>query len=199
MWKGNIPGIYTSWHEFNSQIKGYEGALYKTFNNRPEADIAYNSSPDNYVNEDNKSIFKTLRTYAPEVEGNSISIYSVSSNNPGLMEYRGVYTATGDELFRFGPTYGTDNIGDFLAIIHGLAYIKQIGWDIPIYTENQNAIKWIEAKKCNTKLKVEPKSIDILEHVFRAEYWLLNNVSTSPILKWNNQLWGDNPALFERK
>lgn len=42
------------------------------------------------------------------------------------MEYRGVYVRTGQELFRIGPyPDGTNNVGEFLALVHALALLKK--------------------------------------------------------------------------
>ena len=47
------------------------------------------------------------------------------SGNPGPMEYRGVDMRTGKQIFHFGPIQGTNNIGEFLAIVHALALMEQ--------------------------------------------------------------------------
>ena len=52
---------------------------------------------------------------------NCLAVDAACSGNPGPMEYRGVYLLTGQEVFHFGPVYGTNNIGEFLAIVHALA------------------------------------------------------------------------------
>lgn len=204
VWEGVNPGIYTTWTECQLQIKGYEGAIYKSFNTRPEADIAYNTPPTEYINQastrkSNSINLDDIDNFPKDVALNSISIDAACSGNPGMMEYRGVYTATGQELFRFGPIWGTNNIGEFLAIVHGLAYIKQNGWDIPLYTDSTNAIKWVDAKQCNTKLHVDPKSLEVHELIIRAQFWLLNNIFTTQILKWDTSKWGEIPADFGRK
>lgn len=42
------------------------------------------------------------------------------------MEYRGVDTKTRKQIFIQGPfEEGTNNIGEFLAIVHGLALLKK--------------------------------------------------------------------------
>ena len=45
------------------------------------------------------------------------AVDAACSGNPGPMEYRGIDLATGAEIFHFGPVHGTNNIGEFLAIV----------------------------------------------------------------------------------
>lgn len=115
------------------------------------------------------------------------------------MEYRGVYTGNNQELFKFGPIWGTNNIGEFLAIVHALALSKQNKWDMPIYSDSRNAIAWVKNKKCNTKLVKNIKTVAVYELINRAEKWLKNNTYSTQIIKWNTQKWGEIPADFGRK
>ena len=108
------------------------------------------------------------------------------------MEYRGVHVASRQEIFHFGPVYGTNNIGEFLAIVHGLALLKQKGFDMPIYSDSVNAISWIKQKKCKTKLPREPKTEELFKLIERAEKWLRENTYTTKILKWETKQWGRN-------
>lgn len=202
VWKGVNPGIYTNWTDCQLQTKGYEGALYKSFPTRSEAEKAYNSSPYSYFST-NKSTSgpatPTQGVLPAEVLENSICVDAACSGNPGPMEYRGVYTATGQQLFHYGPTEGTNNIGEFLALVHGLAYLKQNNWDMPIYSDSVNAIKWIKLKKCRTKMARNKKTEVVHNLIERAEYWLQNNSYTTTIIKWDTQKWGEIPADFGRK
>jgi len=55
----------------------------------------------------------------------SISVDAACAGNPGILEYQGVNTATKEVLFKRGPfPVGTVNLGEFLAIVHGLSYLK---------------------------------------------------------------------------
>ena len=85
-----------------------------------------------------------------EVKANAWAVDAACSGNPGPMEYRGVYLLTGQEIFHFGPVYGTNNIGEFLAIVHALALMKQKGLQMTIYSDSRNALGWVNQKKCKT-------------------------------------------------
>ncbi|MEG2946773.1 MAG: RNase H family protein, partial [Bacteroidales bacterium] len=130
----------------------------------------------------------------------SIAVDAACSGNPGPMEYRGVYVRTGEEIFRVGPLQGgTNNIGEFLALVHGLSLLKLKGSPLPIYTDSVNAMSWIKQKKCKTKLERTPKNEKIFELIERAERWLQTNTFTTRIYKWETKEWGEIPADFGRK
>ena len=130
----------------------------------------------------------------------SLAVDAACSGNPGDMEYRGVYTATGQEIFHIGPLKkGTNNVGEFLALVHGLALLKQKGSNLPIYSDSRNAISWVKKKKCKTLLEREPVNEQIFDLIERAEKWLNTNTYTTTILKWETSVWGEIPADFGRK
>jgi ribonuclease HI len=116
------------------------------------------------------------------------------------MEYRGVDTKTKKQLFFQGPfEEGTNNIGEFLAIVHGLALLKKTKSDKIIYTDSKTAISWVKNKKCNTKLKRSEKNKPVFDLVDRAIHWLKTNTYNTVIVKWETKAWGEIPADFGRK
>lgn len=202
VWKGVSPGIYTSWTECLLQIKGYKGALYKSFATLQEAEKALNSPAHLYLHpdEDKGNNQDNVIVGLPEdFDRNALAVDAACSGNPGAMEYRGVYLLTGQEIFHYGPVYGTNNIGEFLAIVHALALCKQKNISIPIYSDSRNALKWVKEKKCKTTLDRDSRTEDLFSMIKRAEEWLKNNTFTSPLLKWETNKWGEIPADFGRK
>ncbi len=217
VWHGVTPGIYTSWTECKAQVNGCEGAIYKVFSTREEAEEAYNSSPYIYITRAKKATKTQSRTTgdAPsspptnrtdtvlplplEVQAEAVAVDAACSGNPGPMEYRGVYLRTGQVIFHFGPMHGTNNIGEFLAIVHALALMKQKGVNMPIYSDSRNAILWVKQKKCKTKLERTAHTEELYQLIERAERWLKENRYTTPILKWETTRWGEVPADFGRK
>ena len=111
----------------------------------------------------------------------------------------GVHVASRQQVFHFGPMYGTNNIGEFLAIVHGLALLKQKGFDMPIYSDSANAINWVKQKKCKTKLPRDPKTEELFQLIERAEKWLRENTYSTPILKWETRQWGEIPRRLRKK
>lgn len=201
VWEGVTPGVYTSWTDCQLQIKGYEGAKYKSFDTREKAERALATSSYAYIgkNAKKKSEKVSSETLPACVIDNSLAVDAACSGNPGPMEYRGVHIASRQEVFHFGPTKGTNNIGEFLAIVHGLALLKQKGFDMPIYSDSVNAISWVRQKKCKTKLSRTAETEELFKLIERAEKWLRENTYTTRILKWETKEWGEIPADFGRK
>lgn len=201
VWFGNPPGIFDSWKTCQKAIQGIKGAQYKSFESRADAVKAFNGEYRDYVGKTTKkTMSQEERVLYGEPDLYSISVDAASSGNPGLMEYRGVDTQTHKQLFHQGPfQQGTNNIGEFLALVHGLAYLKKIGSDRKIYSDSKIAIGWIKRKSCNTKLKRTAKNQKLFELIHRAETWLKTNTYTTQILKWETKAWGEIPADFGRK
>lgn len=202
VWEGKKPGIYYSWKDCKAMTDGYAGAKYKSFDTFAKAKLAYNGDYNDFKGTSGKK--RVLSAEEKEKYGHpnlySIAVDAASSGNPGVMEYRGVDTQTVKQLFHHGPfKQGTNNIGEFLALVHGLAYLKKIGSDRLIYSDSRIAIGWVKKKKCNTKLKENARNKDVIALVKRAEQWLKNNTYTTTIVKWETKVWGEIPADFGRK
>ena len=196
VWKGVQPGIYKSWTDCRLQVQGYEGAIYKSFDTMDEAESALNGSHYRFIGAKAKKKKVDFPPYLTE----SLAVDAACSGNPGDMEYRGVYVGTGQELFHIGPMkQGTNNIGEFLALVHGLAYFKKNGCLMPIYTDSHNAMLWVKQKKCKTKLVQTAVNAPIFNLIERAEKWLRENDYTTQIFKWETADWGEIPADFGRK
>lgn len=199
VWHGVEPGIYDNWNACVAQVKGVEGAIYKSFGSREEAERAYTSSPYNYIGKQAAARKETARTWGNEVQKHALAVDAACSGNPGPMEYRGVYLAENREIFHFGPMQGTNNIGEFLAIVHGLALLDKAGQQMPIYSDSRTAISWVRQKKCKTKLERTPTTEPLFALIERAEKWLHTHTYSTPILKWETERWGEVPADFGRK
>lgn len=202
VWKGVKPGVYSSWDECKAQVFGFEKATYKSFSTLEEAEIAFNENPWKHLNTKGTEKSKIKKDISSEINiiSESIAVDAACSGNPGLMEYRGVLVSNGEQIFHKGPwENGTNNIGEFLAIVHALADQFNKGENLPIYSDSINAIKWVEKKKCNTTLKQNDRNKEIFEMIGRAEKWLNSHTWTNKILKWNTRSWGEIPADFGRK
>jgi ribonuclease HI len=197
VWAGRETGIFSDWEDCKKQVQGYEGAKYKGFPTQEAAKLAYNNSYWEFVGNKPKPVIRGL---PQEGFRDSIAVDAACSGNPGLMEYRGVDIQTGEELFRQGPyEEGTNNVGEFLALVHGMALLKRQREERIIYSDSRNAILWVKQKKCKTKLKQTQRNKAIFELIARAEKWLDENTYTAPILKWETKEWGEIPADFGRK
>lgn len=189
VWNGREPGVYESWDECRSQIHGFKGASYKAYKNisREKAEELFRSGGSAIL--------------ATDVHPDGIAVDASSRGNPGKMEYRGVVVETKDEVFR-SQIYpkGTNNMGEFLAIVHAMALMEKLGYYQPIYSDSKVALLWVANKKCKSNL-VHDASTDLLwRHIHRAEQWLeAHDLSRYQILKWDTRSMGEIPADFGRK
>ena len=201
VWKGHKTGVFEKWSECQLQIKNFQGAQYKSFATKATAVKAFEGLYEDYI-EKNKAK-KGIPKRGDQIEGtnlNSISVDAASSGNPGVMEYRGVDTQTKALLFHKGPFQkATNNIGEFLALVHGLALLKNQESQVMLYTDSVTAMSWVRKKKCNTKLKRTKENQAVFVLIDRAEQWLQNNTFTTKVVKWDTKSWGEIPADFGRK
>ena len=209
VWQGRETGIYDSWDACEAQVKGV-AAKYKGFATRAEAEKAFNSLPEEYLKkrtaDKGKTTMLSNHSICPEemikqgVKLPALAVDAACSGNPGKMEFQGVIADTGTQVFHRGPYVGgTNNIGEFLAIVLGLAYLKQKNLPWALYSDSKTAISWIKQKKCKTNIEWTTKNQDLLLAVRAAEKWLLENTWTTPIYKWDTEHWGEIPADFGRK
>ncbi len=201
VWQGKRPGIYDNWVVAEEQIKGVEGAKYKSYEIESEAIKAYSEKAEKHIYGNAKVLEKpniNLNIGQPIRE--SISVDAACAGNPGRLEYQGVETISKKPIFRMGPfPEGTVNLGEFLAIVHGIALLQKHNSDLPIYSDSRTAIAWVRNKKIKTNLERNSKNKELFELVDRALVWLNTNSYANKILKWETEFWGENPADFGRK
>ena len=201
VWKGAAPGVYESWAECQAQINGFPGAQYKSFENAAAAQAAFAAGPPRFpkARQFRKDITLPPAGPAPlNIDG--ICVDAACSGNPGPMEYQGLSLKDKTQVFHKKFPLGTNNIGEFLAIVHALAYLQKRGQhNVPIYSDSAIAIKWVAGKKCKTTLPSNERTKELLELVDRAESWLEENKFSNPVLKWHTERWGEIPADFGRK
>lgn len=202
VWKGRETGIFESWEECKQQIDGFTDAKYKSFPSRELAEQALNSNEKEFIG---KNYFKkTLTTEEIKVIGkpilNSVSVDAAWNTSNGIMEYQGVETDSKKLLFKMGPFEdGTNNVGEYLALVHALALLKRNNDKRPIYSDSKIAIGWVKRNKMKTKLERTEKNKKLFELLDRAMIWLSNNRFENEILKWETKAWGEIPADFGRK
>lgn len=219
VWKGRTPGVYDNWEACKKEVEGFQGALYKGFPDLGSAEAAYAKGFAGFEKTENGTpkCSTTEREVKRKTDKNELSVFiavdAACSGNPGKMEYQGVFVdfgtqpATTTTLFK-SPVFenGTNNIGEFLAIVHALAWQKQKRTLYPIYSDSVNAQKWVREKKCKTKLQPNAKNEYLFELIGRAEKWLRENDDwmrenslSIPVLKWKTEIWGEIPADYGRK
>ena len=202
VWRGLKPGIYKTWNDCQKQIHGFEGAKYKGFKKYETAMEAFEKGPEDYWGKD---FFETTLTKEQlDKIGHpikkSVSVDAAWNGGTLEMEYQGVMTDSGEVLFHKGPfPDATNNIGEFLAIVHALAYLKKQDSDLPIYSDSRNAIGWVKDKQHRSRLEKTGHNKELFALLERAVTWLRNNSYPNKLLKWETKAWGENPADFGRK
>ena len=215
VWQGKRPGIYTDWETCKAQVVGVQGAQYKSFDTMAEAESAlrmpYSSVVAStaraaasagtpsvlFVDENGMTALRPGTENPPALD--ALAVDAACSGNPGVMEYQGVYIPTRTRVFHYKHPKGTNNIGEFLALVHGLSYLKKHGLKQLIYTDSVNAMSWVRQRQCKSKLPVDAATADLWDYVHRAENWLKQNTFTTEIRKWDTDHWGEIPADFGRK
>jgi len=204
VWEGKQRGIYTSWNNCKKQIDGFIGAKYKSFKTEELAKKAFQGNYFDFIGKDihETTLSKEELTKIGKPITNSIAVDG-ACNHKGDAEYQGVYTDTKTLLFKQGPFKGgSNNLMEFLALIHGLAWLKKNKLDLPLYSDSRTAIGWVWKKAIKTTIKKTKENKEIFDLVDRGIDWLKKNpemISNKYILKWETKAWGEIPADFGRK
>ena len=174
---------------------GFKDARYKGFSDHAGARDAFERGPQ---------ATGSWRAHASSGSGpkpgTGWAVDAACSGNPGIMEYRGVELATGQELFHKGPfPLATNNIGEFLAIVHALSMLSGKKEKIAVYSDSGTAIGWVKNGKARSKLPRNEKTERIWNLLERAEDWLRQHPASPSLLKWHTSVWGEIPADFGRK
>ncbi|MGN0235474.1 MAG: viroplasmin family protein [Paludibacteraceae bacterium] len=212
VWQGKQTGVFTSWADCEAQVKGVEGAKYKSFPTRAEAEAALAGEPPVWRKKGSgNEVSRKLSGCKIKPVLPALAVDAACSGNPGVMEFRGVAVTPSDpnsqtmtcqtaEVFHRGPfPEGTNNIGEFLAIVLGLAYLKSHNLPWVLYSDSRTALAWLKKKHAQTKLKCTPANQPLFEMLLKAEEWLRDNTYTTAVLKWDTDHWGEIPADFGRK
>lgn len=214
VWIGKHPGVYDTWDDAREQVENFPGAKYKAFSSSAEAALAFRSfeEGDSKTLGDilaNASRHRTKKKKAaadtdyfsfPEIDLNGWAVDASCMGNPGVMEYRGVELATGREIFRVGPFQdATNNIGEFLAIVHALALMYNTGDWHTIYSDSRSGMAWVRKREIKTTLLPTERNRKVFELMARALAWLNTHQYNARIMKWQTEIWGEIPADFGRK
>lgn len=202
VWAGRTPGVYTSWAEASEQVTGVAGAQFKSFESLAAAREAFEKGQ--YA--DHAGVRTGAKKSMAELADlgvvlDAIAVDAACAGVPGPMEYRGVHVETGAEIFRQGPyPDSTNNIGEFLGIVHALAFLHERGkQELPVYSDSLTALSWVRDQTCGTKHPRTPQNAKVFDLIARAERWLRSNPYRNPVLKWETSQWGEIPADYGRK
>ncbi len=215
VWEGREPGVYDNWSDCEEQILNFPGAKYKSFSSAAEAAQAFRGGVDQNDPADLGTLLiaaadhresavptSTPNSYItnPDIDKEAWAVDASCQGNPGVMEYRGVDLATGKQLFKVGPFQdGTNNIGEFLAIVHALAEMYRRNEWHNIYSDSKTALAWVRNRQVKTQLKQTDRNAKLFELLGRGLVWIRSHTWHIKIMKWQTELWGEIPADFGRK
>lgn len=225
IWTGREPGVYDDLQDALDQVDDYPGASFKSYDNAAEASEAFRRGTARTDSRDlggllaqahkQKGSAKTALEAQrrnmpgngqpdyldnPEIDPDGWAVDAACAGNPGKMEYRGVELMTGRELFHVGPfEQSTNNIGEFLAIVHALSLMFQRGERHTIYSDSVTGMAWVRNRKVKTQLERNPKTEKSFQLMERALSWLNSHTINVKIRKWDTDRWGEIPADFGRK
>lgn len=205
VWEGHSPGIYTSWEDAKEQVENFPGARFKSFADLESATEAFRGDASEYL-----GFYRVLGTRPirvvnfeafPEIRLEGIAVDAACSHNPGPVEYQGVRVGSGEQIFHYGPLQGgTNNIGEYIAIIHAAAMLDKAGdHTTPIYSDSKTALSWVRRGHSRTQLTPDATNGELFRLLKRADDWLQTHRIVNPLLKWDTEQWGEIPADFGRK
>lgn len=203
VFRGLHPGVYATWDECRVNVSGFPRASFASFKNEAEARQAFAVGDLSKCKEEAERLKKELWMHSePMVGGVCLVVDAACSGFPGPVEFRGVLLPSMAEAFKFGPyAGGSNNIGEFLAIVTGFRWLRERGMSIPVFSDSRCAIGWVMSDdgKCNTG--AEPPPI-LAKEIESAERWLRGPWAAAYkklLRKWDTESWGEIPADFGRK
>ncbi|MDE6265534.1 MAG: ribonuclease H family protein [Paramuribaculum sp.] len=206
VWAGHDTGVFDSWEECKALVEGFPNAKYKAFPSMDAAIAAYRGdSSDSGIDIlkaiAQRPVISVNYDAFPEIDKTGIAVDAGCRRNPGPVEYRGVNLETGEEIFHVGPLEeGTNNLGEFLAIVHALALLEKQGRSgVTVYSDSKTAMAWVRDRRVKTTLAPTPGNEKIRALVSRAATWLATHTPQNHVTKWRTEEWGEIPADFGRK
>lgn len=214
VFKGHNPGVYDNWDEARQQTEGFPEAVCKSYPTSAEATEAYRKFSDIA---DRNELFRLIcnvteksRTNMPsgksdlasnpEIDKDAWAVDASCLGNPGRMEYRGVELKSGKVIFQMGPFEdATNNIGEYLALVHAMALMAKKGEYHNIYSDSRTAISWVRNRRVKTQLAPSSKNAKVFELLARASVWVNSHNFPGKIMKWQTERWGEIPADYGRK
>ncbi len=123
----------------------------------------------------------------------------------GVVEWRGVDIATGEELFRSDKyPLGTIGMAELMAIYDGVHWALSNGYDGPIYSDSVTALVWASKNTFKTTLPKNENSLLLFNLIWSDQGWveseeIVQEAIRDQMRKWMSKEWGENPADFGYK
>ena len=207
-----MPGVYDDLQDALEQVDDFPGASFKSYTSAAAAAEAFRQGTARAEGRELGGLLLDAQRQNmpadgkpdymsnPEIDLNGWAVDAACAGNPGKMEYRGVELMSGREIFHVGPfEQSTNNIGEFLAIVHALSLMYSRGEKHTIYSDSVTGMAWVRNRKVKTQLARNPKTEKSFQLMERALSWLNSHSYDVKIRKWDTDRWGEIPADFGRK
>lgn len=205
VFKGRKPGVYKTWDECQRNTAGYPGASFSSFTSETEAYQAFAVGDLAEWKKKARGLQDERWSHAPPMRnGTFLVVDAACSGYPGPVEFRGVLMPGRAEAFKFGPYQaGSNNIGEYLAIITGFRWLHERSMNIPVYSDSKVAIGWVLGEGiCKTNMTKDQMGSVLQREVESAERWLRGPWAPTYkklLHRWDTEEWGEIPADFNRK
>ena len=203
VWEGREPGIYETWEECKAQTHGVKARFksYEDLDPKEARRLLEAGPPPTAPRTKTKTKTKTKGDWHGIVDPDAWAVDAATSGNPGPTEYKCVVVETGDVIFA-SKVYplGTNNLGEFLAIVHAMAHMQKVGYYPPLYSDSKIAIGWIQKKAYKTTLPRTAETEELFRTLDRAVDWIrTHDLSPYTLRLWDTPRFGENPADYGRK
>ena len=184
VWQGRRTGIFTKWEEARAQIDGYPSPGFAAFLSRAEAERELEERR------------RLLAPAGPPPEA-GIAVDAACAGAVGPLEYRGIDLRTGETVFAEGPVdAGTNNLGEFLAIVRALEMLDRQEVSGPIWSESDVAIAWVGEGRHRSSVKPTDRNRELRRRLCRAELFLVDAPAPADVRRWRSDAWGAIPVEF---
>jgi ribonuclease HI len=160
--KGRRPGIYYNWPDAQSQVEGFNGALYKSFLTRQEAE-EWLKNPVLKKSHAAGNKKEQVHRHEPGQDGVVIYTDGGSSGNPGPGGYGVVQIYKGERKeFSGGFRLTTNNRMELTGVIVALRNLKHSDVPVTVYTDSDYVVNginkgWAEKWRRNNWMKSDKK------------------------------------------
>ncbi|MCF7809111.1 MAG: ribonuclease HI [Candidatus Marinimicrobia bacterium] len=143
IFKGHQPGLYDTWDEASAQVKGFKGAVYKSFSSREEAILWLRQCVLDEQEPVSEQLIDLIKTVDPaEKRDKRIIIHTDggASPNPGKGGY-GIVLAHGQHRKELSAGYKltTNNRMEMMAVIVALRSLKQPS-EVTLFTDSKYVV-----------------------------------------------------------
>ncbi len=195
VWVGRALGVFNTWEECQQSISGFPGAKHKAFDCPKEAQAALSDGWEMHWGK------AAITETGSKPDGLCLCVGAAWNVETRVLKYCGVLHPEWASTFHLNSIPGaTNNIGEFLAIVYALAWLKEQGISAPVYSDSITALSWVRRKSVQScAVGSAHASAKVEKMIAHSLKWLNDNTDHNPVCKWNTSEWGENPAHFERR